>query len=112
MRRLSGLLFAIGLAPLGRVAKSNFFAGRRQQCPVKRDSSRREWGFRSKTAITVRESETNRTYTAVSNDNGFYVFPNLPPGHYELVAEAAGFANPRRPALSCRSAKLPRWTSP
>jgi hypothetical protein len=49
-------------------------------------------GSVAKTSITLRETETNRTYTAVSNESGFYVFPNLPPGRYELVAEATGFA--------------------
>src|ERR1700676_1068307 len=49
-------------------------------------------GSVAKTSITLRETETNRTYTVVSNDGGFYVFPNLPPGRYELVAEATGFA--------------------
>jgi outer membrane receptor protein involved in Fe transport len=49
-------------------------------------------GSVAKASITLRETETNRTYTVVSNDGGFYVFPNLPPGRYELVAEATGFA--------------------
>jgi outer membrane receptor protein involved in Fe transport len=49
-------------------------------------------GSVAKTSITLRETETNRTYTAASNESGFYVFPNLPPGRYELVAEATGFA--------------------
>ncbi len=43
-------------------------------------------------SITLRETETNRTYTATSNDAGFYVLPNLPPGRYELTVEYTGFA--------------------
>ena len=39
-------------------------------------------GSVAKTSITLREADTNRTYTAVSNDSGFYVFPNLPSGRY------------------------------
>jgi hypothetical protein len=41
--------------------------------------------------VVLRETETNRTYTAVSNDNGLFVVTNLPPGHYELTTEAPGF---------------------
>ena len=47
----------------------------------------------AKASLTLREVNTNRTYTAVSNDNGLYVIPNLPPGTYQLSAEATGFAN-------------------
>jgi hypothetical protein len=44
-----------------------------------------------KANIVLRETETNRTYTAMSNDNGLFVVANLPPGHYELTTEASGF---------------------
>ena len=49
-------------------------------------------GFVAKASISLRETETNRTYSAVSNDNGLYVFANVPPGRYELTTEAPGFA--------------------
>jgi len=49
-------------------------------------------GSVAKATITLKELATNRTYTAVSNDNGLYVIPNLPPGRYELTTEATGFA--------------------
>src|SRR5258707_3834339 len=49
-------------------------------------------GSIAKTNVILRETETNRTYTAVTNDNGLFVLPNLPPGHYELTTEAPGFA--------------------
>ena len=49
-------------------------------------------GSVAKASLTLREISTNRTYTAVSNDNGLYVIPNLPPGRYELSTEATGFA--------------------
>jgi outer membrane receptor protein involved in Fe transport len=45
-----------------------------------------------KATVVLRETETNRTYTAVTNDNGLFVLANLPPGHYELTTEASGFA--------------------
>jgi outer membrane receptor protein involved in Fe transport len=46
----------------------------------------------AKAALTLREIETNRTYSTVSDDNGFYVIPNAQPGRYELIVEATGFA--------------------
>jgi hypothetical protein len=49
-------------------------------------------GFIAKASITLRDTETNRSYSTASNENGFYVFANLPPGRYELVSEATGFA--------------------
>src|SRR5215813_3747269 len=49
-------------------------------------------GLVAKASISLRETETNRTYTAFSNDNGLYVLANLPPGRYELITEASGFA--------------------
>lgn len=49
-------------------------------------------GSVAKAALSLREVNTNRSYTAVSNDNGLYVIPNLPPGTYELTTEATGFA--------------------
>ncbi|HXX19555.1 MAG TPA: TonB-dependent receptor [Candidatus Acidoferrum sp.] len=44
-------------------------------------------------AISVRNVSTNVTYTATSNDRGFYTIANLPPGNYELNASFTGFAN-------------------
>jgi len=46
----------------------------------------------AKAAVSLRAVETNRVYTATSNDSGYFVVPNLPPGPYELSVESAGFA--------------------
>jgi Carboxypeptidase regulatory-like domain/TonB dependent receptor len=45
-----------------------------------------------KATITLRDTETNRSYSTVSNDSGLYVIPNAQPGRYELTVEVAGFA--------------------
>ncbi|MGH9560891.1 MAG: carboxypeptidase-like regulatory domain-containing protein, partial [Terracidiphilus sp.] len=45
--------------------------------------------------IEVRNTATNATSTATTNQSGFYAVPNLPPGAYELTATASGFANYR-----------------
>jgi hypothetical protein len=46
----------------------------------------------SRAAITLRELTTNQVHLTTSNGFGFYVAADLPPGQYELVAQAAGFA--------------------
>ncbi|MBZ5502416.1 MAG: TonB-dependent receptor [Acidobacteriia bacterium] len=43
-----------------------------------------------KASITLRELSTNLRYTATSNEAGFYLVPNLPPGQYELTVEYTG----------------------
>ena len=43
--------------------------------------------------INARNTATNNTYTATSNERGFYTIANMVPGSYELKASAAGFAN-------------------
>src|SRR5215472_11767003 len=49
-------------------------------------------GAVAKATITLRDVGTNRAYTATTNDSGLYVLAAVPPGTYELTAEASGFA--------------------
>ncbi len=42
--------------------------------------------------ISITNLETGLKREVVSNDRGFYSAPNLPPGHYEIKATAAGFS--------------------
>src|SRR3989442_1039187 len=58
-----------------------------------------------KAAIAVREVDTNRSYSAVSNVAGYYVIPNLPPGRYELTVAYSGFAKYPQPGLVWRVGK-------
>ncbi len=44
-------------------------------------------------AVTLRNTNTNITYTATSSDRGFYFITNLTPGNYELKVSFTGFAN-------------------
>ncbi len=46
----------------------------------------------AKASVTLKNSETNLTYSSVSNENGLYVLANVPPGRYELTTEAKGFS--------------------
>ncbi len=56
----------------------------------------------AKAMISLRDVDTNQTYSTTSNDMGFYVFPNLPTGNYQLSAEAAGFAKYTRSGITLR----------
>src|SRR5882762_5577941 len=47
----------------------------------------------AKAALTLRDLDTNRTYTAAATEAGFYVLPNVTPGRYELKVSYTGFAN-------------------
>src|SRR6266576_229690 len=47
----------------------------------------------AKAALTLRDLDTNRTYTATATEAGFYVLPNVTPGRYELKVSYTGFAN-------------------
>jgi hypothetical protein len=42
-------------------------------------------------SVTARNTATNISRTATTNDDGFYQIVNLPPGQYEVTAEAPNF---------------------
>ena len=42
--------------------------------------------------ISLRELNTNQTYSATTNGDGYYLAPTLPPGKYELLIALSGFA--------------------
>jgi outer membrane receptor protein involved in Fe transport len=42
--------------------------------------------------ISLRNLDTNRTYTSTSDATGYYIVPNLQPGPYEVNVTYAGFA--------------------
>ncbi len=92
MRRRLGLLAVLGIVILLGWVKPTLAqvgASVAQLNGTIRDES---GGTIAKATITLREVDTNRTYSAVSNDSGFYVLANLPPGRYEMTTEASGFA--------------------
>jgi Carboxypeptidase regulatory-like domain/TonB dependent receptor len=92
MRRRLAVWAILGIMILSGLAKSAFSQGGASAAQLNgavRDAS---GGSVAKASLTLRDVSTNRTYTAVSNDSGLYVIPNLPPGSYELTTEATGFA--------------------
>src|ERR1700688_3732719 len=42
--------------------------------------------------VTVRQVSTGLAYKTLSNDKGYYTFPVLPVGQYELDVQAPGFS--------------------
>src|SRR5215831_4602797 len=92
MARRYSLLALLGIVLLGAWAKPGYAqvgAAGAQLNGTVRDAS---GGTVAKASVTLRETETNRTYSAVSNESGLYVLANVTPGRYELTAEATGFA--------------------
>ena len=52
--------------------------------------------------ITVTQTDTGLTRSAVSDEAGSYVLQNLPIGPYRFEAELQGFRSSSRPASCCR----------
>jgi len=46
--------------------------------------------------VTIRSTETGLTQNAQTTTDGRYVFPNLPPGFYDIVVTATGFGSQRK----------------
>lgn len=57
-------------------------------------------GVVPKAQVTARNTGTNLTASAMSNANGFFEFPNLPPGRYTLTVTAPGFQTTSSTAFS------------
>ncbi len=49
--------------------------------------------------ITVTENSTNAVRTTQTNESGNFTFPEITPGRYSVVAEAAGFKKEVRPSI-------------
>ncbi len=52
-----------------------------------------------KATVTLKETNTGRVSSATSNQNGFYVVPDLIPGNYDLSVAATGFGTQNRNGL-------------
>ena len=46
--------------------------------------------------VTITETNTNISRTTQTNESGNYVFPDLPPGTYRVIAELTGFKRASR----------------
>ena len=48
-------------------------------------------GVIPKSKVNVKNEATGAEHPVTTNDSGYYVVPNLPPGFYSVSAEAPGF---------------------
>src|SRR5271170_1328653 len=51
-------------------------------------------------ALKLVNTSQQTTYQVIADKQGFYSFPNLPVGHYELTISAPGFATQRKTNLT------------
>ncbi|HWB95113.1 MAG TPA: TonB-dependent receptor [Bryobacteraceae bacterium] len=58
--------------------------------------------------VTVQNQETNEIREATTNNDGYYEFPLLPPGHYRLSAEGQGFEKIRGEVFELSAGTRPR----
>ena len=88
-RRLSaclcGLFLTLGLAQYGATQATISYA------VLNGTLTDEEGRTVAKATVTVRSLDTNQTFTAVSNNDGYYAVLSLPPGRYELAVSYAGF---------------------
>lgn len=59
-------------------------------------------------AVTLTNVDTGATRSAMTNESGFYTFPSLPGGHYELRAELVGFKTAVKRAMRVSATELRR----
>jgi hypothetical protein len=50
--------------------------------------------------ITVQQEETNNIRTTITSDGGTYTITQLPPGHYDVKAEKAGFKSVQQKGIT------------
>ena len=58
-----------------------------------------------KAVVTLRNVDTNQTYTASSNNDGYYIVTNVAPGMYDLTVEAGKFAKYSQKGMVLRVAQ-------
>ena len=59
-------------------------------------------------AVTVRNVETSIVFESTTNSQGYYTFPLLNPGKYELAVSKAGFRTANRPGIQLYVAQVAR----
>ncbi|HEY6991669.1 MAG TPA: carboxypeptidase regulatory-like domain-containing protein [Bryobacteraceae bacterium] len=58
--------------------------------------------------ITATDQDRGSTFNTTTNDSGFYIFPRLPVGRYELRAENAGFRTAVQPNIVLQMNQNPK----
>jgi hypothetical protein len=91
MKGCSGLLSAITIAILLGCANQAYSQATTSFAQLNGTVQDANGAAIVKSIITLRSLDTNQAYTATSNDAGYYIVPNLPPGRYELTVTSTGF---------------------
>ncbi|MFZ0910345.1 MAG: TonB-dependent receptor [Candidatus Acidiferrales bacterium] len=91
MRLRLGVFAILALAAILSTANSSFAQASFAQ--LNGTITDESGGAVAKASVSVREMNTNLSYTTTTGDAGFYVFPKLEPGRYELKISFTGFAN-------------------
>jgi hypothetical protein len=99
MRRLAGFLLFIGVA----TGVTALHAQSSQVSGVIRGGSKAEI---SGAKITLTRVETGDSREAVSTDQGYYSFPLLLPGHYDLKIEKEGFEGQKETGIVVETASI------
>jgi hypothetical protein len=91
MRLRLGLYAILALAAILGTANSSF--AQTSFAQLNGTITDESGGAVAKASVSVRELDTNLSYSTTTGDAGFYVFPKLEPGRYELKISFTGFAN-------------------
>src|SRR5215475_11057840 len=91
MKGRSGLLSAIAIALIIGCVTPAFSQGGASFAQLNGTVQDANGAAIVKGVITLRNLDTNHAYTTTSNEAGYYIVPNLPPGRYELTATSTGF---------------------
>jgi outer membrane receptor protein involved in Fe transport len=91
MKGRSGLLSAITIALIICCVTQAFSQGGASFAQLNGTVQDANGAAIAKGVITLRNLDTNQAYTTTSNEAGYYIVPNLPPGRYELAVTAPGF---------------------
>jgi outer membrane receptor protein involved in Fe transport len=87
MKRLLLVIFSILLITVGAFAQAVITVA--QLNGTVRDST---GSVVANAMVSLRNLDTNRTYSSTSDASGYYIVPNLPPGPYEVNVTYTGFA--------------------
>ena len=91
MKGRSGLLSAITIAILLGCANHAYSQGGASFAQLNGTVQDANGAAIVRATITLRNLDTNQAYTATTNDAGYYIIPNFPPGRYELTVTSTGF---------------------
>ena len=97
MKRFSSPLIVLALVFVFLSTQQSAFSQATALAQLNGSVNDQSGGVIAKAKLALRSVDTNQTYTAFTNAQGYYVLSNVPPGNYELSAEFTGFAKYTQP---------------